>query len=366
MARKSKKAAAVVWTPPPVPGSATLARAAAFVAGAVRRLDPATPETPEPEAAGAGPIADEVATHPTPADAGRSRVAVRLDCFLGAALARSFEETRYYLGGVQIEPGPGGTGAILVATDGHILAAIFDPAGVVEGPPQIWAADPKLLIKLTPRLPAYLRSKDPFVIVELTGASQSPGTIAVGWYQADTTHDLSLQVPVHPDLVVRAETPSLVIDGSFPEWRRVVPRGADYEGKSAADKHSIDSRLLRRLCDITQQTFGTRAGRPLSLQYMTEGAPGAAVLGLTAPDRESGVRLVLVVMPMRDAGLEPASKAMDFIAPKARPKKAKKTVEEDSSAGELGEEPEVAPPEIAGAVDAEETPPALEQPPMAA
>lgn len=49
---------------------------------------------------------------------------------------QSSEETRYYLTGVHIGPHP--EGAILVATDGHTLAAMLDRDAAVAGLPAIW------------------------------------------------------------------------------------------------------------------------------------------------------------------------------------------------------------------------------------
>jgi hypothetical protein len=49
----------------------------------------------------------------------------------------STEETRYYLGGIYIQPHEEG-GAVMTATDGHLLVSVYDPDAHCAGASQIW------------------------------------------------------------------------------------------------------------------------------------------------------------------------------------------------------------------------------------
>ena len=61
------------------------------------------------------------------------KIDVNAMLFKAARECQSSEETRYYLGGVYVQPHPE-RGALLVATDGHRLIAIHDETGICEKP----------------------------------------------------------------------------------------------------------------------------------------------------------------------------------------------------------------------------------------
>ena len=79
------------------------------------------------------------------------QVNVSADLVARASLCRSWEDTRYYLNGIRIQPAKNG-GVIIVATDGHTLAALYDPAGYASEPVTIspnkavvgWCQRPKM------------------------------------------------------------------------------------------------------------------------------------------------------------------------------------------------------------------------------
>lgn len=109
-----------------------------------------------------------------------------------AAVASSSEETRYYLKGVCLEPR--GTDALFVATDGHRLIC-FKEAGEIGGFPQ------KIII------PAHIIAQ-----------------IKVGARDVEARAELT--VTEAGDLAIRYDGVSYgftPIDGTFPDWRRVVP-----------------------------------------------------------------------------------------------------------------------------------------------
>ena len=110
------------------------------------------------------------------------------------ALAQSTEESRYYLCGVHVEPHPDG-GVILVATNGHVMTVARDPDGT---------CDAEAIYPITKKALADLKGKaDRAVIADgmLTILDQCGGVLG-----------MHVAAP---------------IDGTFPEWRRVLSEMSD-------------------------------------------------------------------------------------------------------------------------------------------
>lgn len=125
-----------------------------------------------------------------------------------AFCATSNEETRYYLKGVYVEPHAQG-GVTLSATDGHRLISIRDESG---------QADECAIIKLGDAL-KQCKPKRGFVRVVSIGTGENEATIYEAREPAD---ELDFQrVAIATD--VR-------IDGTFPDYRRVVPQAFTAEG----------------------------------------------------------------------------------------------------------------------------------------
>ena len=122
----------------------------------------------------------------------------------------SDEETRYYLKGVAIQPAPG-DGAYLVATDGHAMGVMRlegDQAAATHAG-FILSADKTLraAVKCAKREQAWIVCRDDRADIVRLGASMSPAM-----------YDLAV-APV--SLSIPAAT--AYIDGTFPDWRRVLP-----------------------------------------------------------------------------------------------------------------------------------------------
>lgn len=110
----------------------------------------------------------------------------------------STEETRYYLNGVYVEPAKEGVCA--VATDGHRLIAVHDPAGYIERP---------AILRARPAVWSRLRSKhDATVTAADLGAEERAKSIMA---------TLVLKKGAAEAFVLDE------IDGTFPEWRRIIP-----------------------------------------------------------------------------------------------------------------------------------------------
>lgn len=112
--------------------------------------------------------------------------------FARAVLAQSSEETRYWLNGVFIEPAPNG-GALLVATNGHILLCLHDHDAIVTG---------SAIVNLPP---ALLKACKP--------TRQNAGP--------------RLEVADGVASVAGLQCADVLIDGSYPNYRRVIPQDLD-------------------------------------------------------------------------------------------------------------------------------------------
>lgn len=133
-----------------------------------------------------------------------------------AAYAISTDPTRYYLHGVHFEPHPTGPGVVAVATDGRMLVAAYDPLG------KIAEYDPNNVIRL-----------DPATIKALRVDRGQDGRRMM----LDAAGEVRV---IQGDTVQHIQPGNAVTDGSFPQWRRVLP-GSDTSRGMAAP---IDAKLL--------------------------------------------------------------------------------------------------------------------------
>lgn len=148
------------------------------------------------------------------------KVTVSARAYAAAMLAQSTEQTRYYLNGVCVEPAADG-GVNLVATNGHIIIAIHDPEGEANGK---WICP----------VPAQMRK---FLLANLEPV-EDPDEDEYGGF-TDPRLVLrtirfdgliaSVYSPVHAwkendDEEVSMAATAEAIDGTFPDWYRVLPR----------------------------------------------------------------------------------------------------------------------------------------------
>ena len=181
-------------------------------------------------------------------------IQVNANLFARAAVAQSTEATRYYLGGVCIQPHPRGEGVTMVATDGNILLAAHDPDGV----PPVPAGG--FIVNLgKDGLKAARKGKT--VLIDLDTGEARVDSV---WRSAS----------------------SVLIDGSYPDWRRVLPSG-DLIATGAA----FDAKLLSRLGDAL--TDWRKASHGLALRGADDTGPH--VVACDSPD----ARLFGICMPIR-------------------------------------------------------------------
>ena len=183
-------------------------------------------------------------------------IQINANLFARVAVAQSTEPTRYYLNGVCIQPHPRGEGVTLTATDGHCLLTAHDPK-----------ADAASL------LPSG------GIIVNLgkdgLKAARKGNTLTID----PATGDASI------DNVWRSAA-STLIDGNYPDWRRILPQG-DQIATGAAFDVKILSRLGDALCDWRKSSHGLvmRGADDASPHIVACDSPDAAIFAVCMPIR---------------------------------------------------------------------------------
>lgn len=124
----------------------------------------------------------------------------------------SSDPARYYLNGVCIEPGPAGLGAVLISTDGHRMIVAHDPKG---------HSDSRLIVKLPKYALAQCRTPAIFADRRRIQVDETARTAAIIQVEAFKKQG---EEPKLKPLVIAHD---VIIDGTFPEWRRVVPKATD-------------------------------------------------------------------------------------------------------------------------------------------
>jgi hypothetical protein len=117
----------------------------------------------------------------------------------------STEETRYYLCGALIEPGK------IIATDGHRLVAIKPSDYVLEGS----TFEPFILPSAILKKIAAIKPDHKWI--HMTVVFETEAKI------------VSVIQETEDDTINLASFPYSVIDGTFPDWRRVVPAQKNYQ-----------------------------------------------------------------------------------------------------------------------------------------
>jgi hypothetical protein len=200
-------------------------------------------------------------------------IRVRADLLALAYGFVSREEARYYLNGVNIHAHADG-GAILVATDGHRLAAFYDESaylGTVPNPGELIITLPAPFLKECAN-----KREDRWAFIDLEKKQAALGKLcATDW-------------PTGADCVALA--PNVLIDGTFPDWRRIIPPMPDAETRFPPEI-GFNPKLIGTFDKVTN-------GGALQL-YATQGS-GAPVL-LRAPACPEFFGLI---MPMRRPSAE--------------------------------------------------------------
>ncbi|WP_417624985.1 hypothetical protein [Paremcibacter congregatus] len=162
-------------------------------------------------------------------DPAKRRITVCAKRFYAAWQFISYEETRYYLTGVYIEPHKDG-GVTMTATDGHTMAVIRDEKAYFEG-------DAGWICQVP---------KQPFNSMMKRANAGSLHFVGNSVYLTDSIMGVIAREPefdptqiTHQHLAIAFAEP---IDGVFPDWRRVVPQNFAQQ----SERISIDAMLIDR------------------------------------------------------------------------------------------------------------------------
>ena len=182
-------------------------------------------------------------------------ITVNAQTFARVALAQSSDGARYYINGVCIQPHP--DGAIMVATDGHMLLAGHDPAGV--GP-----TDPAGVIVNLGKEGLKAASKGKLLTIDPdTGQDRVDGL----WISPGTT----------------------LVDGAFPDWRRILPAG-DLTATDACFDACLLATLGKALSDTKTHRIAIRGADANGPHLVTGNLPD--VFGICMPIRHKGADTV--------------------------------------------------------------------------
>lgn len=172
-----------------------------------------------------------------------------------AQVCISADPSRYYLQGFCVEPCLAG-GVLLISTDGHRLTVLRDPAGTIEGEPVIVQL-PKHVLDLCK--PGRRGAPDPTITID--------GTIAHVTQSGNTV----------------ASAHGVIVDGRFPDWRRVVPQPGEIANLARV---TFDPALLGSFAKL---------GRYITLAPGDKDALSPWLVRVTDRDDVLGV-----LMPVRD------------------------------------------------------------------
>ena len=131
-------------------------------------------------------------------------IEVNADLYRIAAMMQSTEEARYYLNGVYIHPRRDGKGVTLVATDGHRMIVVHDESG---------RCDKAEIVSLNASKAALAACKHKITLSRPAHPENNPAprlTVAGG-------------VATVTSGGATVTCPNAIVDGTFPDWSRVVP-----------------------------------------------------------------------------------------------------------------------------------------------
>lgn len=196
---------------------------------------------------------------------------------------KAANDIRYYLQGINIEPHPTMPGIIMCATDGHQLAAVYDPNGYAS----------RAVIIMVER-PLYMaaRHKD-------AGMINSDGLRMVvmsrGIVEARKGHKMrTLGVE---EMYVQSARKEII--GQFPQWRKVVPNDPD---KLTPGIHGcLNPKYLKRLAEtgeLIAKHLGSRYGQGAATHW-TVGPQIRPEHDPVVTRFDANHNVVIVSMPMR-------------------------------------------------------------------
>jgi DNA polymerase III sliding clamp (beta) subunit (PCNA family) len=182
---------------------------------------------------------------------------INANLFLAAARFVSTEETRYYLKGVYVQHAAGG-GLLYTATDGHRLFHAHDLNAEMDG-------DARIVGITKPKFPAAW-FKDSFLVWENGVLSNESKTLLM---------------------------PAAEVDGTFPEYTRVIPATTSGELAHFNYAYLADCQDAAKRCDLGTPFVHHNGEDPALITF--DHAPAFAVLMPLRMDRVRSGRPTLPV-----------------------------------------------------------------------
>jgi len=203
--------------------------------------------------------------------------AVDAAAFAKTALAQSKDAMRYYICGVYVEPAPEGqTGVYMVATDGHAMVVRYDPTGVCMGS-GIVSLDAAML-KAAAKTQRHQSVNNRLIV------RGSQACIAWG-----VSNDDAPTLDFGAGNVNAVQMRNALVDGNFPDWRRILPKATDPSAPVAA----MDAIILERL-SAALRADGVQTEHKGFLRITSTGASNIPVIAHGTDDMAFGI-----VMPVR-------------------------------------------------------------------
>lgn len=193
-------------------------------------------------------------------------ILVNIDALVRISNAASSDPSRSYLYGVHVCARRGVAGAVLVATDGHIMAVENDPAGEVAA-----SASGTITLNAIKQIAAAAKifAKQGKIKPGMLWARILDKGFKIVWGDVET-----------PETNVIGQ---LWCDGSFPEWSRVIPA---HDKITPGFKGALNPELLADLAK-------TKPGSDNGFTFFQEDAGSASIV------RCNSEQWLGVIMPMR-------------------------------------------------------------------
>lgn len=190
---------------------------------------------------------------------------LQLNPRLVAAVAqfRAKSDIRYYLCGVYVEPIQTG-GAIIVATNGHSLGLWRDTSGIAERP-AILRTDPKLLTACSNKDAKSLQLiDDRLTVFDKKGL----------------------------ELFVQPKRDKWEIDGTYPNWKRVIPE----TGETLALFDALNPNLVNHVANALKVGLGDDRFSGVSFNQPKANGPI-----LVTSNSQEAQNFLAVIMPLRES-----------------------------------------------------------------
>lgn len=218
--------------------------------------------------------------------------------FAAINLFAADKDVRYYLCGVRIEPHPE-KGVVLIATNGHVMGVAHDPDGFCSEPIIVGDISKQLITACCARNGIVKGVPPKSLYITDGGAIVDFGDIA--------EHEIDPfgKTAMHSSRIA-------LVDGQFPNWRRVLPVQADSPEKPA----TVAAHYLSLLEKVVK-AFGVQRYCPGVMLRYADGK--AIVVRIGAPELDE--RFAAVIMQLRNDN-PPDSHLPEWLMPKEEPNPA--------------------------------------------